>query len=575
VHAEGEGKMLVSTRDGVVTLSVAQQPSGEIVRNPKPLMFLHPDPSLRIAALEAMVEEIGPSHPDTCVWRKRLADQALSDTEMGAYLEALAASPPVVLNHLTASLQAELITDPALLVPRDLRYYEHLCGNAPNDIGKQNFVSDVLLPHFRALLSHDLEEGLLLTLPAGIHADVMIQPLVEQVPNDDLWSAIEAIGDPIDPVSLLNLWDLCLARAATDDRFRDRASELMDRLLADQFLRPDGADLYAFFPVLLDLVQTQLYVTPSMAGQPDYWRRLCAWTHCGHLIRLLDGWEIDPEKWHAWARRVAHPSQRIVPFLERIEFPLSRGVTFPQLETSSFVAGQVFSLLQGHTEENRTSINVDTRIHRYMEVLQASGRSLDVLLAGPLELDVEPVNITGRETLFVDQKEFFEEKLEALGTDLNDPMWHHLAYLAQVVPIPDSILQGIAESLSNKILPEDDDGNTKSIEVLEPIAFLAAVTRHGALAEAVLNRCVKESLAGAITENDVSSLLLVGLTACGYLRSKKDAVIRFSAYLRDLAAIVPGKEQLAEVLAFIDMLKMLLPVDLWMFSEAEALVSAA
>ena len=88
-----------------------------------------------------------------------------------------------------------------------------------------------------------------------------------------------------------------------------------------------------------------------------------------------------------------------------------------------------------------------------------------------------------------------------------------------------------------------------------------------------MNKCVGEGGTGTVSQHDVYPLLLIGLTACGHLRSMAAAIARFSAYVRDLAAALPRKDQLEELRSFIDMLKTLLPVDLWVFSEAEALAS--
>ncbi len=570
ITAREEEQITVSLVEDHIEIKCDQQNTERKPQVIPSFMFLHPDCAVRILALDNLLEQIGPTLPDYELWRTRLENDALSDSELSTYFDELSSSQPAVMDTVLRHLQHGL-RDPSYLVPFDIAYYERLCGKAPGNLGKQDFISKELLPYFSDLLKMNLKKGLALILPSGIHSSVMVRPLLTNISDDILWDAIEGLCELSDPISLLSIFDLSLERATRDERFRGLAVSLLNRMFADKLPRTDNLDIYSLFPILLDFVQTQLRLVPGMSDQPDYWRRLCAWSHCGQLIRLLDGWKIELDFWRTWLQDSVDMKHRIIPFIDGVESPFSWGLMATRLHLPSFVAGQIESLLPSHREKNISSIDLRTKLQGKSRNLLASGHGLFAMFPGPLELDVDVHALKHRQKLTEEMVDLGEKLSTQVDGKFNTYILSHLSIVGLALPIPSEPLDKIVSFLSQRSLPQEDKEFGEFSGKLCEIAILAAICRNRALAEAVLSKCLEAS-SGKLKADEVWYLLLAGLAASGYLKDQSEAYLRFGSYLKDFVFMLQSRREVAEVGIFVEILKNLLPLEMWYFSEAEALI---
>ena len=124
--------------------------------------------------------------------------------------------------------------------------------------------------------------------------------LLSQFTDDDIWNAVEHLQRLPDPFTLLGLVEIALARRATKPEFEVVASDLIEKLCGEKLNRGDGSDVYDLFPALVQLSLYHLRRIDGMMMQPPYWHRLCAFTHAGLLIRLMDGLTFDPLEMTQW-----------------------------------------------------------------------------------------------------------------------------------------------------------------------------------------------------------------------------------------------------------------------------------
>ena len=170
-----------------------------------------------IDALPTLLQTAVGDNPDICGIMQRTPSESVATETFSA---------------LHASIQSVLaapVTDLSQLLPTDTAYYEALCGKPIDYYEEPDYLSRILHPHFQQLLQMDTELGLTIALPAGVFNGSRARHALKDMDNDTLWHALTTAGQAADPISLLNLLDLSLARN-DDARFQEYSHELLARL---------------------------------------------------------------------------------------------------------------------------------------------------------------------------------------------------------------------------------------------------------------------------------------------------------------------------------------------------------
>lgn len=511
------------------------------------LMFLHPDPALRLSAFDKLNQSSAYLHPLDRDWRAQLQQQALANEDLCRYLHAAAQSVPATLCEL-------LRNGAANPVPDSFDYYCNLAAPIIDYYDEPEFISDILQVWFRKVLALDAVTGLASLLPTGMYQCTRIRPVLVDWDNDRLWTSLEAVGDICDPASLLNILDLCLARA-DDRRFAKRAELTLERLLAD--VMPCGSqDAWVAFPHLLSHVYTRLRQIPKMAEQPEYWIRLCAFAHSGQLLnQKFAAPEQDQE-----------PLQHLARQLELISIPGLFRTRPDTLHMPVFVAEQVRRLLATHEEAHRNRIDADRRLQSRLQQLAEQGHGPVTACLDPFDMDIACGQVQGEVT----PPE--QGLLAALGNDAQqDDMaaLQQLRRLSLAGPLPGELLVDIAAA------PVQWPAATPEVlDCLRLLAELATMNRSSALGEKVLRhstRLCKQPLDMA----QLQELFDIALMACGYHDKLPDALDRLNRFLRPLAEDLAERSQIHWLGDTIANIKRLTSVNFWVFSDTEAILRLA
>src|SRR5260370_25486014 len=141
------------------------------------LMLLSPEPKSRLAALDSIVGDLGPTGPDPRIWRERLQQAPFDHAGMYEFWRQIDAS---LIPHI-ARLSRDIMTgmlDKTHLVTRSPDYWAALCGAPSIEMDQEIWLKQVFEPHRRRLVERDLAKGLELCLPMCLRGDLSLRPHV-------------------------------------------------------------------------------------------------------------------------------------------------------------------------------------------------------------------------------------------------------------------------------------------------------------------------------------------------------------------------------------------------------------
>jgi len=347
------------------------------------LMLLSPTAALRQTALKKILSELGPTGPDPIYWQKEVQREPLNDDRMDQFSDLIDAS--IVPN--LARIERDIVTgmlDKTHMVPRLPAYWETLCGPAPDGLDLETWIKEIFEPHRRRLIERDLVKGLHLCLAMGIRDDLAPRLSITDLSHDDLWEALEQIMPIDDPISLLGIVDIAASRSSDDHRFATLGGETVRRLCGTQLARADGLDVYSFFPALLDLVRAELQVTPSIAGCPAYWRRLCAWTQAALLVRTFQSVGFDPKQFADGIHALRAPEASTAELLDLRQSPLSHPAETNRDHIRAEILGRLLIVRQRQTALGQTLPGADILAEALVD--EAKNSPYLSQMPGPLEL---------------------------------------------------------------------------------------------------------------------------------------------------------------------------------------------
>ena len=139
------------------------------------------------------------------------------------------------------------------LVPDSFAYFERFCGPTPGDTEHEEYFRIVLPQYRKDLIHRDLVRGLDICLQGALRDDLMPGAWTEHLNDNELWEALEACDPWRDPFVLLGALDIALGRQH-DERYKRFAEKAVQKLVQEEFPRPDGIDTYELLPLLAELV---------------------------------------------------------------------------------------------------------------------------------------------------------------------------------------------------------------------------------------------------------------------------------------------------------------------------------
>ena len=539
------------------------------------LAFLSPDADARLAALDEITAAMGPTAPDPDRWRARLEAGPLDDDAIEAFADELEDSVPMRLRRIERDF-IEGSVNTSVLVPGSLGYWERLCGPVSECDDQESWLRGPFVEHRRALLRRDTMNGLDLCLAMAVRDDLSPRVLIGEMSDDTLWAALHARCPYDDPFTLIAIADIAASRGAVTadgeqrERFNARTEETVRRLCARELARADGIDVYGFLPALLDLILDELRVIESMASRPAWWRRLCAWTHAALVVRALRAVRFDSAVFSEALGQLREPRAGFAGLLELREAPLWRPYDTTGPRVRAEVIGRL-NLLQVRAKSEDRPLPGGDAIEKAVRVVSEILGPFAPYLPGPLECAGPP---PGDIENFITEEhpEQLAELRASLTTNLRDPIWAHVSYLARIVRLDPTTLERATELVRQASFGEGAERRA-GMRGMSDVCLIAASTRYAPLAEAALARCVRD-VGESTTQEEAGHLLQLALMGAAAFDDADVGRRWLGEQLLSLASRLPRGAPCRALATSMDALKTLLPSTVWAaLSRAEAMAN--
>jgi hypothetical protein len=552
------------------TIAITREPANG---DPAPAHVLNPmllssDLQIRIAALDRIAAEIGPTGPDPDKWRPRLEEAPPTDDEMDEFWCETDASVVPCMSRVARDFMTETL-DKTHLIPRSFHYWSALCGPPSPGMDQETWLKEVFEPHRRRLAERDLVRGLDLCLPMYLRDDLTLRPCTAHLSHDELWTALQQLQPLDDPFSLLGVLDLAVVRLDGDERFAALAVSIVKRLCAERLSRGDGLDIYAFLPALVDLALAELRTLPHIAAQLAYWRRLCAWTQAGLLVRAFQQLSFDAAQLSEIIEAFAPDEASTAELVDLRQAPLSH----PSETSRTCIHAEVLGRLLALQQRDSAQRNALPAEEVFVEALRKTAEEAPMLvhMPGPLELDRLPFIQPER------QPEQFRSDLHERACELtsvmDDSNWLWFAHLSRAVRFESDILTRMTDLVATAELGTNEAERRAGLGHLAAVGYIAVAQRHAPLADAILARCVQFS-GFATDDKHAHALITLGLIASAAFPDTDMAAERLSRYLTDLAFVLPRGVPCRRLAAEIATIRTFIAPAGWsLLSRAEALAS--
>ena len=558
----------VSHSGDYVALSFAADGEATTTIDSLNLLLLSPSADIRLSAHRRIVNELGPTGPDPEYWHEELQQGALNDERMHHFLRQIDASIVPNMGRVVRDITTGVL-DKTHMVPRELDYWEAVCGAAPDGMEQEIWLKEKFEPQRRRLIERDSVRGLDLCLAMGIRDDLTPRTLTTACSNDELWTALEKLKPLDDPFSLLGVVDLAASRSG-DERLATLAAEIVARLCGAQLSRADGLDVYGFFPAILDLVHAKLQVLPSIAACPAYWRRICAWTQAALLVRALQTIRFDTDQLSDGVKTLHTGEAQTAEMLDLRQSPLSHPAETSRESIRAEVLGRLVIVQQRRTKEGQNLPGSDVLFEALAR--QANDAPFLTQMPGPLELNRLPARRL--ETLSEEFDEFkadLRRRADELTSEIDDPNWLVFLHLSRLFAFDDHILERITKLVPSTKLGANDDERRAALSHMGRLSYVALAQRNAPLADAILTRCV-QAIGPRTDEHHTSALVHIGYIATAASGQGNLTKEGLAKYLRNLAVFLPQGAPCRALCAELEVLKTFTPIGEWhSYAQAEAL----
>lgn len=559
-NLDGENVVL-ELRDSYVVMSKPGKAGDSTGATHADVALVSPNPSARLKVLETITRKFRSTGPDPKRWRKLLTKRPPTNVEIEELHNEIADSVPNWLVTVQEQIDSGNLT-PLDLVPEHSGYFEALCGPVPETSTVDEYVSGPLQQHRKTLLARDLSDGLLHCLPGNLRADASPVPLLQHLSDKEVWDIVDGLPPLNDPFSLLGLIEIAIARREGLPDFHDMAADLIAKLCDKVLPRHDGKDIYVYYPALVGFVLHRLRAVEGLATQPPYWHWLCAFTHAGVVMRLLDGLDFEASDMSRWLNSNENIRDRVGDLLAIRSEPTWR---FDQLSREHIRAELMGRLQNLANLETRVKRNLPNRKVIEKSIKQLSQRGFSYFFPGPLEGSLRPKNLGPDRDMPTEQIKHLQADLEENEAEFP---WAGLANTSSTFTLPGELRQNLADRVSTFYLP----GQTvaKQIGSLAFLALVAAIHEDEILAAAIVERAFQEL--NDVDEVQAAFFLLLIASAAIPNDSWPDWL---AERLMRLAFTVPLGQPVTALRRLLCDLKHHLPIEQWKFGRAEALCIAA
>lgn len=529
-------------------------------------MCLSPNHEERTRTLRQLIDRFGPTAPDFSALLTRAEERELCDNEVDElFTEAI--TGVATLQRLAASALQTHQATLQHLVPDSLVYFERFCGPHIASANHEEYFHSILPQYRRDLIRRDLVRGLDICLLGALRDDLMPGVWTEHVNDDTLWDALTVCDPWSNPFALLGTLDIAIGRQY-DERYRTFAEKATQKLVQEEFPRPDGVDTYELLPLWAELVLNYINNLAGGALLPPCWKRMCAWMQAGILVRLTQEIRLELDSFREWIRGNQTLAGMYTKVLDLRHEPLYRATEMSPRALREEVIGRLMVLHERHRVAGRSVPSSDS-IHQALARLTDQG-SLGWALPGPLDGCRRPAE-TGVDRLS-------EEDILKFAEDLADnqdlAIFSVLAYLSQRYDLGEELLVRMREIIAGTPSASEETGLDERFGRLINAGVVASAQRDETLANAIASTVVATAH-WARSGSDVTDILQALLVASAAFQHEEAWATWLERHLTEVATRLPAGEPSRTFLLHLQELKKVLKLNLGIHVRAEALASAA
>ena len=235
-------------------------------------------------------------------------------------------------------------------------------------------------------MEKDLSAGLEICCLGALRDDLCPGQWIIHIHDDVVWDALCALTPERTPNCLLASLDIALHRQG-DKRFRDFAEHAILKLTQDEFRVEENGDIYHLLWILAEFALNCVNLIESVATQPGFWRRMCAWMQAEFVVRglLTDPGSIAVDSLSEWCRSNMALSGNYAELIDCREEPMY--LTSWRLSPQALrceVLGRLVALRSRHRSEGRAIPHAE-KIDQALERAKERGDWLKCFCPGPLE----------------------------------------------------------------------------------------------------------------------------------------------------------------------------------------------
>lgn len=520
----------------------------------------------RVNKLNELVFATGPMSQDFSELKAEAENQELSYEQIDKLLHEIYTGVAALQDRAREAFELQKATIDNL-VPDSLTYYEYFCGPDPGDASPEEYLSSTLPTYRKELIKKDFVKGLDVCLQGALCDDLMPGAWISGYSDDEIWKSLQACDPFRDPFALLGALDIAIWRQ-TDNRFKVFAEDALKKLFKDDFLRPDGIDVYQLMPSLAELILNRINILEGGVLRPPYWKRMCAWMQAGFLIRQTQKLKLDFDSLKGWISANMTQAGVFGNLSDLRREPMYRAAEMTPSAFREEIVGRLVTMHNRHEKAGKSTLMAND-IDSVVSELESKSAPFCWALPGPLEghvLTSEKRSELTEETIKQCCEDLFSEKFEKLLSSLS--------YLSQLYIFNEELLIKIREAIDNISFGEKFTGFPSILMRVIDAGIIASTQKDKELSRIIGTKIVSASN-WVNTEFTVKSVVQAILFTGAVFQEESEWVEWIEPQLVEVAYRLPPGDRMKEFLFYIRELKKVLNLKTAVVSKAEAVASAA
>lgn len=528
------------------------------------LLILHPDGDLRKKIYDQITQDLGPTGPDTRYWTPIIRKGSLSDQDVIDFLLEIETSVPVVFSKL----QSMILSNGDVLnriVPEELRYYEKLCGPVPLNADPEDYIGNTVSSHRRSIVKGEFARGMDLCFVGYLRDDLAPSAYLGEEDEAATWGMLENACRSNDPFTALGALDVSLAQIKSDQRLIEISETLVRRLSAGELISSSGLNVYDYMPAVIGLVTDKLHFIEGVAEQPSFWRRLCAWTHAGLFVRLLDSMSFDPAELSNRCNSLLTQEGMLNEFVDLRTNPVwVRDGMMPRTLRCE-VIGRLHAVKERHKRAG-VEVPAEEAIEDAIEELRKTGRDVGIRLPGPLEGHFRPLDLPGDHSLPNEEAVYFQDRFDS---DLKGDVWWRIALASQILVLDTDLLKQMRLIVAELEISGDAEIRRNQLSNLANLSLVAVAHRDRLLADAVAGCCI-DFARGHSAKVEVLETIIIILMASAAIEDADESVTWLENELLRFVRLLPRGEPCHKARSYVRQLRKYSPLPLGSLAKVDA-----